>query len=97
MEVISKDELTSLAHQLMFDLSDEEATQLQGDFKDLMDQIALLDRIDTTDVKEMVYPFEAETSYLREDVVDHVISQKEALANAQSVMAGHIHVPKVVK
>ena len=45
----------------------------------------------------MVYPFEEETSFLREDEVGHVLSQQEALENAKSVRAGHVHVPKVVK
>ena len=33
----------------------------------------------------MVYPFEEETSFLREDEVGHVLSQQEALENAKSV------------
>ena len=45
----------------------------------------------------MIYPFEAETTFLREDTVDNVISQDAALANVKSVKAGHVHVPKVVK
>ena len=45
----------------------------------------------------MVYPFEEETSFLREDEVTHVLTQEEALRNAGSVRAGHVHVPKVVK
>ena len=45
----------------------------------------------------MIYPFEAETKFLREDVVANVISQEDALSNAKSVKAGHVHVPKVVK
>ena len=45
----------------------------------------------------MVYPFEAPTSYLREDVEAEVLTQKEALANVKEVRMGHVHVPKVVK
>lgn len=97
METLNKEYLKKLANQLMFDLSDTEVEELQEDFKVLLEQIALLDNVDTSDVKEMVYPFETATTYLRADNVDHVISQKEALANAGSVLAGHVHVPKVVK
>ena len=56
-----------------------------------------MERIDTENVKEMVYPFEAETAFLREDEITHTISREAALSNAQAVMAGHVHVPKVVK
>ena len=45
----------------------------------------------------MIYPFEDETTFLREDVVEHVLTQSEALANTKSAKAGHVHVPKVVK
>lgn len=97
MEKFSAEYFKKLAHGIMFDLSDEEVSQLQTEFKELLKQISLLEEIDTEGVEEMIYPFEASTSYLREDSVDHVISQEEALSNAKSVKAGHIHVPKVVK
>ncbi len=86
-----------LAHQLMFDVNETEIEQLQEEFETLDKQIALLERIDTTGVEPMVYPFEAETSFLRADEVTHTLSREDALSNAKSVMAGHIHVPKVVK
>lgn len=97
METFSAEYFKKLAHDIMFDLSDEEVSQLQDEFKELLQQISLLEEINTDGVEEMIYPFEASTSYLREDNVDHVISQEEALSNVKSVKAGHIHVPKVVK
>lgn len=97
METFDKAYFKALANQLMFDLNDQEISELQEDFKVLLEQIKILDKVDTKQVVEMIYPFEEETTYLREDVVEHVISQEEALRNAKSVMAGHVHVPKVVK
>lgn len=97
MENMDQEYFKKLANQLMFDLSEEEIKELQGEFKILQEQIALLDQINTEGVEEMVYPFEAETTFLREDEVDHVITREEALSNVTSVMAGHVHVPKVVK
>ena len=97
METFDQAYFKRLAHDIMFDVNDEEVKQLQEEFKDLMEQIDVLDEIDTDGVEEMIYPFEAETVFLREDVVDNVISQEDALSNAASVRAGHVHVPKVVK
>lgn len=97
MENMDQEYFKKLANQLMFDLSEEEIKELQEEFKILQEQIALLDRINTDGVEEMIYPFEAETTFLREDEVDHVITREEALSNVTSVMAGHVHVPKVVK
>lgn len=97
MEEMNKAYFQKLANQLMFTISDEEAEQLQAEFEILQKQIALLEKINTDDVKEMVYPFENETAFLREDVITHTVTRDEALQNAKSVMAGHVHVPKVVK
>ncbi len=97
MEQMDKAYIQKLANQLMFDLNDEEILDLQEEFVTLQKQIALLEQIDTEGVEEMIYPFEAETSFLREDEVSHVISREDALRNAKAVMAGHVHVPKVVK
>lgn len=94
---MDKEYFKTLAHQLMFDISDEEAKQLQDEFVILQKQIALLEKIDTENVEEMVYPFEAETVFLREDEITHTISREAALSNAKAVTAGHVHVPKVVK
>ena len=90
-------EVKDLARMLMFELSDKEAEDIIADFVTFDRQLALLDAVDTEGVEEMIYPFEVKTSYLREDIGDHVISQEEALKNASKVKEGHIVVPKVVK
>ncbi|HIR15015.1 Asp-tRNA(Asn)/Glu-tRNA(Gln) amidotransferase subunit GatC [Massilicoli timonensis] len=86
-----------LANQIMFDLSEEEIRELKEEFTTLLEQLDLLNRIDTEGVEEMIYPFETPTHYLRKDVSDHVISKEEALRNVASVKEGHVAVPKVVK
>ena len=53
--------------------------------------------VDTEDVEPMVYPFEASTTFLREDEVGHVLDQSDVLKNVKKERAGHILVPKVVK
>lgn len=97
MEEYSKEYFKKLANQIMFDLSDEEVSELQEDFKTLTKQMELLNQIDTEDVEPMVYPFEAETYYMREDEVTNQITQEEALLNAPKKQDGQIVVPKVVK
>lgn len=97
MDTMDQASIKKLANQLMFDLSDQEISELQEEFVTLQKQIQLLEAIDTDGVEEMVYPFEAETTFLREDEVVDVLSREDALRNAKSVMAGHVHVPKVVK
>lgn len=90
-------EIKDLALDLKFELSDEEAIKILNDFEVLEKQLSLLEEIDTTDVEEMIFPFDVETSFLREDEVCDVLSQEDALANVARVKQGHVVVPKVVK
>lgn len=86
-----------LAKNLMFNLSDEEAADIIQEFEILTHQLEILESIDTSGVEEMIYPFEDETFFIREDETSNVISQKEALENAPKAKHGHFVVPKVVK
>lgn len=90
-------EIKDLASRLMFKLSDEEAQLIVDEFELLEKQLSILDEIDTEGVEEMIYPFNVETSFLREDEVSHVLDKELALSNAAKVKEGHIVVPKVVK
>lgn len=86
-----------LANKMMFDLSDEEVLHTQEEFATLLQQLQLLENIDTDGVEAMVYPFSEETSFMREDVIADVLSQEDVLCNAKRVKEGHVHVPKVVR
>lgn len=97
MEQFDKAYFQKLAAGIMLEVNDDEVEDLKNEFDVLTRQIQLFDRVDTEGVEPMVYPFEDETTFLREDVVSHVLTQEEALRNAGSVLAGHVHVPKVVK
>ena len=96
MEQYTKEYFKKLANQIMLDLNDEEIKSLQSDFEVLLQQMELLNKIDTSDVEEMIYPFETPTTFLRVDEVSNVLSQKDALKNAPEVKEGQIVVPKVV-
>ncbi|MEG0823778.1 MAG: Asp-tRNA(Asn)/Glu-tRNA(Gln) amidotransferase subunit GatC [Erysipelotrichaceae bacterium] len=97
MEKLSKEYFKHLANDIMFDLSDQEVEELQEEFKTLMQQMELLNKIDTSEVEPMIYPFSEPTTFIREDIVDNVITQEEALMNAPKTREGHVLVPKVVK
>ncbi len=96
-EVKDREYFKKLAHQLMFDLSDEEADQIVAEFDTLQNQMQLLDAVNTDGVEEMIYPFEDETSFLREDEVSNVLTQDEAVASVTKKLEGHFVLPKVVK
>jgi len=97
MEIKNEEYFKKLANQLMFDLSDEEAKDIVNEFKTLESQLNLLEKVDTSGVEEMIYPFEDETSFIREDEVVNVITQDEAMSNVSNSKQGHVVVCKVVK
>lgn len=97
MEKFSKEMLKKLANQVMFDLSDKECEELQEDFVTYLQQLDLLNKINTDDVEEMVYPFEIPTSFMRDDENTHTISQEDAMKNVPYGSENYVVVPKVVK
>ena len=94
---MNKEEVKVLANNLMFEVDDNEADDIVSDFDLLEKMLKFFEEIDTDGVEEMIYPFEDETSYFREDEVTNVLSQKDALSNAAKVISGHVVVPRVLK
>lgn len=97
MEKFSTEYFRKLASDLKFSLTDEEIEALKKDFEAVEAQVHLFEQVDTEGVEAMIWPFETPTVFLREDVENETLDQKEALANADDVRMGHVHVPKVVK
>ena len=91
------EEIKELGRQIRFECSDEEAASIAADFDLLEKQLAFFEEIDTENIEEMVYPFDVETVFLREDVENDVLSREEVLANVSRVREGHVVVPKVVR
>lgn len=85
-----------LANQLRFSLSDAEAQDIKNEFDVLIDQMDLLNKIDTEGIEPMVYPFDEETSFMREDVADQVLPVQEVLKNAPKAKNGFFVTQKVV-
>lgn len=85
-----------LANQLRFALSDAEAQDIKNEFDVLIDQMDLLNKIDTEGIEPMVYPFDEETSFMREDVADQVLPVQEVLKNAPKTKNGFFVTQKVV-
>ncbi|WP_455682084.1 Asp-tRNA(Asn)/Glu-tRNA(Gln) amidotransferase subunit GatC [Thomasclavelia sp.] len=93
----SKEEmLKKLGLKTMFNISDEEMPELIEEYDIFMNHVAVLEKIDTEGKEPLAYPYEIETSFLREDEPVDVISREDVLKNAKSVQDNQIKVPKVV-
>ena len=77
-------------------MSDAEAQDIKNEFDVLIDQMDLLNKIDTEGIEPMVYPFDEETSFMREDVADQVLPVQEVLKNAPKTKNGFFVTQKVV-
>lgn len=88
--------LKQLGLKTMFAISDEEMPALKEEYDIFMSHVAVLEKIDTTDVEPLAYPYEIETTYLRKDDPSDTITTQEALQNAKNVQENQIKVPKVV-
>lgn len=88
--------LKQLGKKTMFDVSDEEMPALVEEYNVFMSHVKAIDAIDTTGVEPLAFPYEVETTFLREDEPTHVIERSEALKNAKVVQDNQIKVPKVV-
>jgi aspartyl/glutamyl-tRNA(Asn/Gln) amidotransferase, C subunit len=97
MKTYDEEYFRGLAEDLMFELTTEEATAIKNEFIILQKQLDLLDEIDTEGVEEMIYPFEQPTTFMREDVVEDVLTVDEALSNAKRRRKEYIVLPRVVK
>jgi aspartyl-tRNA(Asn)/glutamyl-tRNA(Gln) amidotransferase subunit C len=86
----------ALALQCRFELSDEEVQDIKNEFDVLISQMRLLDKIDTQNTEPMIYPFETVNHFLREDVVEDVLTIKEVLKNAPKEKNGFFVTQKVV-
>jgi|LFRM01.2.fsa_nt_gb aspartyl-tRNA(Asn)/glutamyl-tRNA(Gln) amidotransferase subunit C len=93
---LSKEHIQKLANQLMFRLSDDEIKEIQVEFETLTKQLATLDKIDTTDVEPMIYPFEIVSTSLRDDEVVSELRLEDVLLNAPETQDNYFVVPKVV-
>ena len=93
----SKEEmLKKLGLKTMFNISDDEMSELIEEYDIFMNHVAVLEKIDTEGKMPLAYPYEIETNFLREDEPVDVIMREDVLKNAKSVQDNQVKVPKVV-
>ena len=98
MKKITKELLLECAHNLMFDLTDEELDKLLIDFDNIKKQLELIGEVEgIDDVEPMSFPYDVFNVLLREDIPSNPLDKKELLKNSKVVSNGQIKIPKVVK
>jgi aspartyl-tRNA(Asn)/glutamyl-tRNA(Gln) amidotransferase subunit C len=84
-------EIATLAR---LDLSKEETEMFVSQFKDILDYVSILNEVDTNDVLP-AYLSSANTSVIREDVIEESVATEEFLSNAPQAMDDYVVIPRV--
>lgn len=84
-----------LAHLSRLDFDDVSKEKMKFDFEKMIDFVAKLEKVDTTNVEPLSY-MSSELNVLREDKVEQILSQEQALQNAPVNDTDYIRIPKVI-
>ncbi len=95
MDTLSRRDVEHVAHLARLGLSEDEVTLLQGQLNHILEQFAVLSRLDTDGIAPTARVIELE-NVLREDVVRPGLPVDAALANAPERWGDHFVVPAVL-
>ena len=84
-----------LAHLSRLDFDDDSKEKMKFDFEKMLDFVAKLEEVDTANVEPLSY-MSSELNVFREDKVEQVLTQEQALKNAPVNDTDYIRIPKVI-
>ena len=85
-----------LAHLSRLDFDDDSIEKMKFDFEKMLDFVAKLEEVDTANVEPLSY-MSSELNVLRDDKVEQVLTQEQALQNAPVNDTDYIRIPKVIE
>ena len=89
--------IQSLAKDVKLSVLDENMDAFIEAYHQFLKQVQSLESIQTEGVEHLVFPFEVETSFLREDSIQDVMHREDILKNAKHIKNQQIQIPKVVE
>ncbi|HEY3071852.1 MAG TPA: Asp-tRNA(Asn)/Glu-tRNA(Gln) amidotransferase subunit GatC [Candidatus Limnocylindrales bacterium] len=95
MATLSRDDVAHVAYLARLGLTDEELSRLEGQLNHILEQYAILARLDTEAIPPTAQTIELE-NILRDDVVEPSFTAEEALANAPQREGDFILVPAII-
>ena len=95
MGTLSRSDVEHVAHLARLGLTREELTRFEGQLNHVLDQYAILARLDTGAIPPTAQTIELE-NILRDDVARPSLAVDEALANAPARDGDHLVVPAIL-
>jgi len=96
MGKIDRETVRHVALLARLELSEEELEQFAHELGDILDYVAKLNELDTTDVPPTSHSLPL-ANVMRDDVVKPSLPKEEALANAPDAEDGCFKVPQVIQ
>ncbi len=99
MSEISRDDVAHLAKLARLQLSDDELTEYAAQIDGIVDHVAAIQEVDTSDVKPLSHPtqnVDGEVSVMREDVVVPTLDAEQALDQAPDSEDQRFKVPQIL-
>jgi aspartyl-tRNA(Asn)/glutamyl-tRNA(Gln) amidotransferase subunit C len=95
MATLSRADVEHVAHLARLGLTEEELARLEGQLNHILDQYAILTKLDTEHIAPTAQTIEL-LNILRDDAVTPSLSVDEALANAPERSGDHFVVPAIL-
>jgi len=95
MATLSRSDVEHVAHLARLGLADDELALLEGQLNHILDQYAILARLDTEDIPPTAQTIELE-NILREDVAGASLPTEAVLGNAPSREGEFVSVPAIL-
>ena len=95
MATLTRADVEHVAYLARLGLTDEELARLEGQLNHILDQYAILARLDTEHIPPTAQTIELE-NILRDDVATDSFTTDEAIANAPERAGGFIVVPAIL-
>ena len=93
---VSKDDVRKVAQLARLNFAPEEEAQLIDDLNRMLEYVAALNQLDTTEVSPTAHVLPLENAF-RDDVMGQSLDRSDALANAPLSGQGHFRVPRVIE
>ena len=94
-ERLDEQAVRHVAHLARLAVSDEEVAMFSRQLSAVLEYVARLDELDTSEVPPTAHPLPL-SNVLRDDVVGQCVTNEAALQNAPDAQAGMFRVPKVL-
>ena len=92
---ISRQEVEHVAHLARLNLSEDDLAKMTGQLDEILNYVAKLEELDTTDIEPTTHAFSVRNAY-RDDIPQESLSQEDSLRNCAAKNNEAFIVPRIL-